>query len=130
MNKLLTPIVVMISILSIANGLIRTRTGLNGRVKWSSSLLRTHMSTKSAGSVKEAIAAKGSEVRELKAANADKSVIMGAVDDLVRLKKELAEIEGVPYEDGSMKSKKKKEKEAKKSKIMLTTMKVFVWMRL
>ena len=108
MNKLLTPIVVMMSILSIANGLIRTRTGLNGRVKWSSSLLRTHMSTKSAGSVKEAIAAKGSEVRALKAANADKSVIMGAVDDLVRLKKELAEIEGVPYEDGSMKSKKKK----------------------
>jgi glycyl-tRNA synthetase len=65
--------------------------------------------------VKEAIAAKGMQVKELKASQADKAVIMAAVEELVKLKKELAEIEGVPYEDGSIKSKKKKEKEVKKA---------------
>ena len=70
----------------------------------------------SSAPVKEAIASKGNEIREMKAAKADSAAIKAAVDELVALKKELAALEGVEYDSGSIKNKKKKEKAPKKDK--------------
>jgi glycyl-tRNA synthetase len=111
--RLLGVIVAVLIIMNVCKA-FRSRVDVRRGFK-SPGLMRVCMSTKSAEPVKEAIAAKGNEVRELKAAKAEKAIILAAVDELVQLKKELAEIEGVPYEDGSIKSKKKKEKEAKKA---------------
>ena len=61
----------------------------------------------SSAPVKEAIASKGNEIREMKAAKADSAAIKAAVDELVALKKELAALEGVEYDSGSIKNKKK-----------------------
>ena len=105
--RLLGVIVVVLIIMNVCKA-FRSRVDVRRGFK-SPGLMRVCMSTKSAEPVKEAIAAKGNEVRELKAAKAEKAIILAAVDELVQLKKELAEIEGVPYEDGSIKSKKKKE---------------------